>query len=251
MKAASIQIGRSYEITFGKSISKVKVKNFDPKHGSWIGETESGKSMSIKDPKRFLKEIKPKEPKAVKEAKEFKEPEWLNESKIPKRKLGDQSKEQNNNNVPVKTLPKKSSPFHGDLAATLLATARSASIRANIAKRAFEYGFCSEKIVKEAEKDAETARTDVRNAGITERKSGHTIGAMSGLDAAYKVLQEEGRPMRAKEITQLAQERGYCELRGRTPDATISAAIDTEMKRKGNASRFVKADKGLFAIVES
>jgi hypothetical protein len=39
--------------------------------------------------------------------------------------------------------------------------------------------FCAEKIVKEAE----TARTDVRAAGITERKGGHTIGAMSGLDA--------------------------------------------------------------------
>ncbi|MDR1291288.1 MAG: hypothetical protein LBK06_08805, partial [Planctomycetaceae bacterium] len=96
----------------------------------------------------------------------------------------------------MKTLPKKTS---GELAAKLLATAHSASVRAHIAKRAFEFGFCSEKIVKETEKEAETARTDVRNAGIMERKSGHTIGAMSGLDAAYKVLQEEGRPMRAKE----------------------------------------------------
>jgi hypothetical protein len=246
MKATSIQIGRSYEITNGKSISKVKVKNFDPKHGSWICETESGKSMSIKDSKRFLKEIKSKEPKEVKEEqKEFKDPKWLRESKIPKQKSVDQSKEQNNKNVLVKTLLKKTS---GDLAAKLLATARSASIRANIAKRAFEYGFCSEKIVKEAEREAEIAHTDVKNAGITERKSGHTIGAMSGLDAAYKVLQEEGRPMRAKEITQLAQERGYCELHGRTPDATIAAAIETEMKRKGDASRFAKVDKGLFVV---
>jgi hypothetical protein len=61
----------------------------------------------------------------------------------------------------------------------------------------------------------------VRNAGITERKSGQTIGAMFGLDAACRVLQEEGRPMRVKEILQLALERDYCELRGRTPDATI------------------------------
>ncbi|MDR2704609.1 MAG: hypothetical protein LBC02_02410, partial [Planctomycetaceae bacterium] len=121
MKATSIQIGRSYEITNGKSLSKVKVKKFDPKHGSWICETESGKSMSIEDIKRFLKEIKPKEPN---EPKEFKDPEWLRESKIPKQKSVDQSKEQNNKNVSVKTLPKKTS---GDLAATLLATARSAS----------------------------------------------------------------------------------------------------------------------------
>jgi hypothetical protein len=43
--------------------------------------------------------------------------------------------------------------------------------------------FCAEKIAKEAEKEAETARTDVRAAGITERKGGYSIGAMSGLDA--------------------------------------------------------------------
>ncbi|MDR0611853.1 MAG: winged helix-turn-helix domain-containing protein [Planctomycetaceae bacterium] len=211
--------------------------------------------MSVKDSKRFLKEIKPKEPtKALKEPKEFKKPKGFNESnesKIPKQKFVDQSKEQGNATVPMKTLPKKSAPFNGDLAAKLLAAARSATIRANIAKRAFEYGFCSENLVKEAEREAETARTDVRNAGITERKGGHTIGVMSGLDAAYKVLLEEGRPMRVKEILKLALEKGYCELRGRTPDATISAAMETEMKRKGNASRFTKVDKGLFAVAES
>ncbi|MDR0609167.1 MAG: winged helix-turn-helix domain-containing protein [Planctomycetaceae bacterium] len=254
MKATSIQIGRSYEITFGKSISKVKVKNFDPKHGSWICETESGKAMSIKDSKRFLKEIKPKEPSVVKKTKESKEPKRSNESnesKIPKQKFVDQSKERENKTVPVKTLPKKPSPLNGDLAAKLLATARSATIRANIAKRAFEYGFCSEKIVQNAEREAESARTDVRNAGITERKGGRMIGAMSGLDAAYRVLQEEGRPMRVKEILKLALEKGYCELRGRTPDATVSAAMETEMKRKGKDSRFIKVDKGLFAVAES
>jgi hypothetical protein len=244
MKAASIQIGKCYEITCGKSISKVKVKNFDPKLGSWICETESGKSLSVKDPKRFLAEIKPQEPKESKESKERKNHK---EQKIPKQETVDGSIESDSLS---ETVPKKQeqSKVNTDIAAQLLTHAHEATIRANIAKRAFEYGFCSEKIVREAEKEAETARTDVRNAGITERKGGHTLGAMSGLDAAYKVLLEEGRPMRAKEITRLAQERGYCELRGRTPDATISAAMETEMKRKGKDSRFTKADKGLFVV---
>jgi hypothetical protein len=104
MKATSIQIGRSYEITFKRSILKVKVKNFDPKHGSWICETENRRSMTIKDPKRFLKEIDPKEPK------EFKEPEWLNESKIPEQEFVDQFQELDNKNIPEKTLPKKNNP---------------------------------------------------------------------------------------------------------------------------------------------
>jgi hypothetical protein len=242
MKVTSIQIGRSYEITFGKSLSKVKVKNFDPKHGSWICETESGKSMSIKDPKRFLKEIKPKEPKQETATDSIKDDKIKNgKMKIPPKKKSA--------NLPSK--PIQQPVPKADIAQQLLAAMHAVVTRANIAKRACDYGFCSEKIVKEAEQEAETARADVRAAGITERKGGHTIGAMSGLDAAYKVLQEERRPMHAKEITQLAQERGYCELRGRTPDATIAAAIEIEMKRKGNDSRFTKADKGLFTIVES
>jgi hypothetical protein len=247
MKATSIQIGKSYEIAFGKSVTKVKVKKFDPKHGSWICETESGKSMSIKDAKRFLKEIKPPEPNVPKESKEPKK------SKIPKQNTVDGFKESCNKEIPSETLQKKSLPSKvtDDAAAQLLAKARTATIRANTARRALEYGFCSEKMAKDAERDAETARTDLRNAGITERKGGHTIGAMSGLDAAYKVLQEEGRPMRVKEMTRIAQEKGYCELRGRTPDATIAAAIETEIKRKGKDSRFTKVDKGLFTVMES
>jgi hypothetical protein len=68
------------------------------------------------------------------------------------------------------------------------------------------------------------------------------------LDATYKVLQKEEEPMRAKEITQFAQERGYYELHGATLDATISAAMETEMKRKDEIFRFAKADKGLFVV---
>ncbi|MDR2116641.1 MAG: hypothetical protein LBP87_09720, partial [Planctomycetaceae bacterium] len=46
----------------------------------------------------------------------------------------------------------------GDVAAQLLANAREATIRANTARKSFEYGFCSEKTVQDAERDAETGR---------------------------------------------------------------------------------------------
>ncbi len=70
---------------------------------------------------------------------------------------------------------------------------------------------------------------------------------LSGLNAAYKILVEEARPMKVKEITELAMQRGYCDLPGATPSATISSAIQREIKAKQEASRFVKTDKGLFA----
>jgi hypothetical protein len=67
MKATAIQMGKLYEISFGKNTTKVKVVGFNNKTGSWSCETELGKCIPIKDSKRFLKEIKPKESKLKKE----------------------------------------------------------------------------------------------------------------------------------------------------------------------------------------
>jgi hypothetical protein len=35
---------------------------------------------------------------------------------------------------------------------------------------------------------------------------------------------------------------------GLTPAATLSAAIGTEIRKKGNAARFVKTERGRFAL---
>ena len=72
-------------------------------------------------------------------------------------------------------------------------------------------------------------------------------GLLSGLDAAHKVLVESGRPMKVKEIAEVALANGYCKLQGATPEFTISAAMQREILEKGDASRFVKPQRGLFA----
>lgn len=72
-------------------------------------------------------------------------------------------------------------------------------------------------------------------------------GTMSGLNAAHKVLTEEGRAMNAREIYETAVERGYCNLIGATPILTISAVIQLDIKKRGESSRFYKAGRGLFA----
>jgi len=65
------------------------------------------------------------------------------------------------------------------------------------------------------------------------------LGQMSGLAAAYRVLSEAGQPMNARQICDVAVEQGYWDPQGATPDATISSAILHEMKKRGDASRFV------------
>jgi hypothetical protein len=71
---------------------------------------------------------------------------------------------------------------------------------------------------------------------------------VSGLDAAAKVLEESGQPMTAKEMVEAAEAKGYWKSpSGKTPHATIVSAIIREIAKKGDASRFVKTDRGKFA----
>jgi len=71
---------------------------------------------------------------------------------------------------------------------------------------------------------------------------------MSGLDAAAKVLAESGEPMTAREMVEAAELKGYWKSPGgQTPWATVYSAIIREVAKKGDASRFIKAERGKFA----
>lgn len=71
--------------------------------------------------------------------------------------------------------------------------------------------------------------------------------AISGLDAAAQILREAGEPMNAQDLIALILERGLWKTEGKTPAATIYAAMIREIKAKGSASRFQKVDRGRFA----
>jgi hypothetical protein len=70
---------------------------------------------------------------------------------------------------------------------------------------------------------------------------------MSGLDAAVAILAAAKEPMNVKAIVEQAEAKGLWKSRtGKTPAATISAAIGREIVAKGKDSRFKKVDRGLF-----
>ena len=73
-------------------------------------------------------------------------------------------------------------------------------------------------------------------------------GKMSGLDAAAKVLAEAGEPMNCKVLVDCMIAKGYWSTGGKTPAATIYAAIIREIAVKGDTSRFHKTDRGKFTI---
>ncbi len=78
-------------------------------------------------------------------------------------------------------------------------------------------------------------------------KSASRPKRVSLLDAAAQVLAAAGNPMRAREMVEAVTAKAlWSSPKGRTPHATLHAAIGREIKEKGSASRFRKTDRGLF-----
>ncbi len=70
---------------------------------------------------------------------------------------------------------------------------------------------------------------------------------VSALDAAAQVLAGSDLPMRAKEmITAMEAKKLWTSPGGKTPEATLYAAIIREIAAKGTASRFKKHERGVF-----
>ena len=72
---------------------------------------------------------------------------------------------------------------------------------------------------------------------------------ISALDAAAAVLKKSGKPMRSRELITAMAERGlWTSPGGKTPHATLYAAMIREIAAKGKDSRFEKTQRGLFAF---
>jgi len=74
-------------------------------------------------------------------------------------------------------------------------------------------------------------------------------GKLSALDAAAKVLGEVGQALNCQQLIEAMAANGYwTSPAGRTPAATLYAAITKEVTTKGAAARFVKVARGQFAL---
>ncbi len=105
---------------------------------------------------------------------------------------------------------------------------------------------------KKASKATNDAKpTAKRDTGEPDATGGKTDGKPMSLLSAAAHLLSLGTcdPMRCQTIVDLAIQRGLWTPRaGKTPANTLYAAILREIKTKGDASRFVKADRGKFAL---
>ena len=98
-------------------------------------------------------------------------------------------------------------------------------------------------LMQGATKFADAGETAISTTELTTAKRG-------GLNAAVRVLEEAGQPLNCKTIVERMLQRGYWATNGKTPEATINAAIAREIKTKGDSSRFRKVQRGLFTLTK-
>ena len=98
-------------------------------------------------------------------------------------------------------------------------------------------------------KDATVPET--KPAKATKTKDQSTTAEpkkLSALSAAARVLQEMGGAMNCPALIAMMAAKGYwVSPGGKTPAATLAAAIMREIAEKGDQSRFTKTGRGLFA----
>jgi len=92
------------------------------------------------------------------------------------------------------------------------------------------------------------ATKDAKAAGKRDTGERRATGAKraSGLDAAAKVLAEASEPMSCNAIVERMLAKGLWQTKGRTPAATIYAAMTREIATKGADARFRKVARGRF-----
>jgi len=94
-----------------------------------------------------------------------------------------------------------------------------------------------------------TAKTAVKKVKSKKERGEKKAKRVSALDAAAQVLASAGKPMRAQElIATMAEQNLWKSPGGKTPHATLYAAMMREARDKGGASRFKKVERGLFAF---
>lgn len=77
------------------------------------------------------------------------------------------------------------------------------------------------------------------------------LSSVGSLAAAATILQKSGKPMRSQGlITAMAEQGLGTSPKGKTPHATLYAAILREIGTKGGDSRFKKVDRGQFEAVK-
>lgn len=122
---------------------------------------------------------------------------------------------------------------HGGWEATNLATGKRVRIKSAQRLR--------ERVQGPTDAHAGEAQASVKRGAKTQR--------LSALDAAARILEAEAAPMGCKAMIDAMEAKAlWSSPGGKTPAATLYAAILREITRRGVRARFQKVDRGRFAF---
>lgn len=115
--------------------------------------------------------------------------------------------------------------------------------------KATKAGPTNAKAVPGKAKDAKPSATGVtKGEAKTAKLKKSKAKRMSAIDAAATVLASAKEPMRAADLVKVMAERGlWTSPGGKTPEATLYAAMLREISTRKSESRFRKVERGLFA----
>jgi len=101
--------------------------------------------------------------------------------------------------------------------------------------------MAGKKKTKTSTKKAAAAKDPKSQAAVEQPKK------LSALDAAARVLSENGQAMNCQEMIEAMAAKGYWSSPGgKTPSATLYSSILRELKTKGADARFRKTERGKF-----
>ena len=215
MKKDEVQIGATYQVSVTGKLAPVRIVRGNP-HGGWNGvNVDTKRDVRIKSAQRLRKRIDAA-PRA-----------------LPSERLG----------VP---------PTTPDVDAKV----KAAEDAAGAAQAAQDAPGAAKP--PETSKDAggQTGRAPGDPGAKAARATclrEDTHRQMSLLDAAVAVLsQGSGDPMGCKDlVAEAVNQNLWAPRTGKTPASTLYAAILREIAAKGDKSRFVKTERGRFALMDS
>jgi hypothetical protein len=97
-----------------------------------------------------------------------------------------------------------------------------------------------------------TTAAKTTKAATRAKSGGDKAKTRTGiLDAAAQILAKAKEPMGCKDIVEQAIAKKLWSTSGKTPSATLYAAIIREISKKGKDARFEKVDRGRFQLCAS
>ena len=242
MKKNEVKVGQTYVAKVGDRLVQVRIDSVHSRGGWNATDTKTGKRSHIKSAQRLRGAAKPTARAKATVAKDEKakgaaKPEASEATKSEKEKPAAEAKA-----TVAKDEKAKGAAEPDAKAEAAVATGDKAK---GVAKP--EASEATEAAVAKDEK-AKTAKAATKKAKPKKAGGDKKPKRVSALDAAAQVLAKAGKPMRAKElVTAMAEQGLWKSPAGKTPHATLYAAMLREIAAKGDAARFKKLDRGLFA----